>query len=73
MRPYGYDERELLRLAHERADDLARDWRLANTTTKRPRTQGAAGGGILESARLGAGRTLIGLGTMLLPHREPCA
>ncbi len=76
MRPLGLNEHEQLRYAREHASELRRDWRVANgksadgTDANGART---APKGIVASARLGAGRTLIGLGTMLLPRREPCA
>jgi len=79
MGNYGYDEHQLLQLARERARELAADWRAANGPADRRKSQPAApnpvaiAGGLVESARFGAGRTLIGLGTRLLPRREPCA
>ncbi len=76
MRPLGLNENEQLRYAREHASELRHDWRMANgKATDGTEAGGArmAPKGIVASARLGAGRTLIGLGTMLLPRREPCA
>jgi len=69
MRPIGIDEYEQLRYARERARELRHDWQVANATAP----DSGKHAGLIASARLGAGRTLIGLGTMLLPRREPCA
>ena len=75
MRPFGIDEDERLRLARARAEELRVDWRQANgpSASERPEAAARARGGIIETARFGAGRTLIGLGTLLLPRNEPCA
>jgi hypothetical protein len=76
MRPLGFDEREQLRYARQRAAELRHDWQMANGPSRHdgeaPRAA-ATSAGLISSARSGAGRTLIGLGTMLLPRREPCA
>ncbi len=71
MRPYGIDDFDQLRIARERAAELRTDWQKANRHAPVERDGGS--NGVIGSARTSAGRTLIGLGTALLPKHEPCA
>ena len=68
MRPYGFDEVELLRYARAHAEHLKEEWRLANHPKAggRPlrRRPGAA-----ARARRAAGGALIEVGRLLLRGR----
>jgi hypothetical protein len=63
MRPHGFDETEQLRYAKAHAAMLREEWRRANWSAPRGAEEAP---GALRSAKMRAGRAMIGLGRRLL-------
>lgn len=66
MRPYGFNEVELLSFSRAHGEMLREEWRRANSSVSGHRAS-APSPTALRRVRMGAGHVLIELGRRLLP------
>lgn len=74
MRPYGFDQAELLRHSKAYAEMLAREWRTANPPETGERSGTDSPGllrGALQHALCGAGAAFTSLRRRLFPVKTP--